>query len=188
MVADSKSNHWENLQLSGHDDAVAILMALYEPSIELLGLSTVHGNAGLANTTANAARCLHAYGAPEHIRVYPGASKPIVGKPHPAVDIHGNDGLGGVVGLPESDDPAVLARIVSPEMLPNQEDRYSLPAIVAIRDACLSALAQRTQIYLGVTGSATNAAIFLMTYPVLAKEAIREIVCMGGAVGLGNSE
>ena len=27
--------------ITGHDDAIAILMALYEPTIELIGLSTV---------------------------------------------------------------------------------------------------------------------------------------------------
>ncbi|KAK9900088.1 Inosine/uridine-preferring nucleoside hydrolase [Cystobasidium minutum MCA 4210] len=163
----------------GHDDAIAILMALYEPSIELVGLSTVHGNASLENTTINAARCLEAFGAPKHIRVYPGASKPLIGLPLPAVDIHGNDGLGGVEGLPDANDPAVLARIVP-------SDGISLPAIEGIKNAALQAVQSARQMYLGVTGSATNAAIFLLTYPKLAKKAIKQIVMMGGGVGLGN--
>lgn len=92
------------------------------------------------------------------------------------------------MGLPPKDDPAVIARIVTPDQFPQEADRHALPAIVAIRDACIAAVNRNTTIYLGVTGSATNAAIFLMNYPDLAKKAIKQIVCMGGAVGLGNSE
>ena len=42
----------------GHDDAMALLLALASPELELLGVSTVHGNQTLDKTTANALRVL----------------------------------------------------------------------------------------------------------------------------------
>nr|WP_207633005.1 nucleoside hydrolase [Devosia aurantiaca] len=42
----------------GLDDAVAILFALASDRFEVLGLTTVAGNIGLARTTANAGACL----------------------------------------------------------------------------------------------------------------------------------
>ena len=59
----------------------------------------MHGNANADNTVQNAARCLHAIGAPESIKVYPGASKPLLRSPRHDPEIHGPDGLGGVEGL-----------------------------------------------------------------------------------------
>lgn len=46
----------------GHDDALAIILAGYNPSIELLGLSTVAGNQTVSKVTDNALRVLHAAG------------------------------------------------------------------------------------------------------------------------------
>ena len=42
----------------GHDDAVALLLALASPELELLGVTTTHGNQTLEKTTANALRVL----------------------------------------------------------------------------------------------------------------------------------
>jgi uridine nucleosidase len=69
----------------------------------------VHGNADVACTTNNAARCLLAFGAPANVRIYPGAAKPLLASPKHAPEIHGTDGLGGVEGLPEADSPEVQA-------------------------------------------------------------------------------
>src|SRR5690242_4656011 len=46
----------------GHDDAIAILLALASPEVELLGITTVAGNATLERTTANALRVLDLVG------------------------------------------------------------------------------------------------------------------------------
>lgn len=81
-------------------------------------------------------------------------------------------------GLPSTDDPAVLARIVA-------QDGVSLPAIEGIKKAALQAIQAGKKLYLGVTGAATNAAIFILSYPLLAKAAIAEIVMMGGGIGIG---
>lgn len=121
---------------------------------------------------------MEAFGAPGDIRVYPGADKPLIGLPLPAVDIHGSDGLGGVEGLPNADDSRVAARIIA-------SDGISLPAIEGIKIAAIQAVEAGRKMYLGVTGSATNAAIFILAYPQLAKAAIQEIVIMGGGIGIG---
>ena len=42
----------------GHDDAIALLLALASPEVEVLGVTTVHGNQTLEKTTANALRVL----------------------------------------------------------------------------------------------------------------------------------
>ena len=49
----------------GHDDAIALLLALASPEIALLGVTTVHGNQTLAKTTANAIRVLDLAGRAE---------------------------------------------------------------------------------------------------------------------------
>jgi len=70
----------------------------------------VHGNADATFTAKNAARCLYAWGAPSHVLVYPGASKPLIGPVKHDSEIHAVDGLGGVEGLPNSDHPEVRKR------------------------------------------------------------------------------
>lgn len=70
-------------------DAFAILLAAHHPGLDLLGISTVHGNASLQRTTANAGSVLTAIGKSE-IPVYPGAAKPFCRKEVHAPDIHGS--------------------------------------------------------------------------------------------------
>ena len=69
----------------------------------------VHGNTAATDTAKNAARCLLAFGAQAHVRVYPGASKPLLGLAKHDPEIHGVDWLGGVQGLPPADSPEVQA-------------------------------------------------------------------------------
>jgi uridine nucleosidase len=64
------------------------LIAAHHPSLHLLGISTVHGNASLENTTANAGSILTAIGKPD-IPVYPGSRKPFSRAAMHAPDIHG---------------------------------------------------------------------------------------------------
>ncbi|MEO9175187.1 MAG: nucleoside hydrolase, partial [Gaiellales bacterium] len=46
----------------GHDDAIALLLALASPELELLAVTTVHGNQTLEKTTENALRVLELIG------------------------------------------------------------------------------------------------------------------------------
>src|SRR5947209_18427889 len=61
----------------GHDDAIAILLALASPEIELVGVTTVSGNQTLDKTTANALRVLEFAGRGD-IPVHAGADRPFI--------------------------------------------------------------------------------------------------------------
>jgi len=83
--------NWQNGRsdfLLGHDDAFAMLLAAKHPSIKLLGISTIHGNASVKNCTANALSLLTAMGETA-IPVYEGSQKPFMRPAVHAPDIHG---------------------------------------------------------------------------------------------------
>ena len=61
----------------GIDDAMAIFFALQSPELEVLGLTAVFGNGGVANTASNAVRILETAGR-EDIPVAAGANTPLV--------------------------------------------------------------------------------------------------------------
>ncbi|KAK9854995.1 uncharacterized protein MYU51_003327 [Penicillium brevicompactum] len=149
----------------GHDDAFAILIAAHHPSLHLLGISTIHGNASLENTTANAGSILTAIGKPD-IPVYPGSQKPFSRPALHAPDIHGESGLDGTDLLPKPATPPI-------------SDRNT---ILAMRDTLL---AQPKGVpWLVATGTLTNVALLFATFPEVA-EHIAGLSLMGGAIGEG---
>ncbi|GAA5820191.1 hypothetical protein JCM11251_005519 [Rhodosporidiobolus azoricus] len=163
----------------GRDDLVAILFALYLPSIALLGLSSVHGNASIEHMTYNCVRVLCSFGTPEQIAKIPvcmGAAVPLVQSPRTASTVHGTDGLGGVEGLLNMSSPIVAAK---------QAEALRSNAVVGIADAC-RALPDREKLVLVATGSLTNIALFISVFPDLLLEKVERIVLMGGAEGRGN--
>jgi len=163
----------------GHDDAIAILLAVHCPNIHLVGVSTVHGNTSADRTAKNAARCLHAFGAPEHIFVYPGASKPLLRPKRHDPEIHGNDGLGGVEGLPDDDAPGSLARFVI------DERDAPVRALDGMSKSIKEVMAKGHKVSVISCGPCTNIALFVSVYPDLLV-GIEQFVFMGGGVGLGN--
>ena len=60
----------------GHDDAIALLLALASPEVDVLGVTTVHGNQTLEKTTANALRVLDLAGR-TGVPVAAGAERPL---------------------------------------------------------------------------------------------------------------
>ena len=78
---------------AGVDDALAILMALADPSVEVVGITTLNGNVSLPNVERNVGTILNAFGA-GHIPIYRGAARPLLVDAPDAADIHGADGLG----------------------------------------------------------------------------------------------
>ncbi|GJJ12144.1 hypothetical protein Clacol_006385 [Clathrus columnatus] len=163
----------------GHDDAIAILLAITSDQLEILGISTVHGNASASNTWKNALRLLYAFGAPYgQPHVYPGASKPLLRPAKADVEIHGEDGLGGVEDLlPPFTDPRIQARA-------QRNHLHAIEAMAsAIRKVWDGGHGKKTTLV--TTGPQTNLALFLSVYPEL-QSAIEEIVFMGGALGIGN--
>jgi pyrimidine-specific ribonucleoside hydrolase len=147
----------------GHDDALAITLALARPELEVLAITTVAGNAPLAATTRNALRVLTLLGRTD-VPVAAGAPAPLIRAAHAAVNVHGTSGLDGA-DLPE---PAAAAR---PEH-----------AIELIRRVIAGASGPVTLV---PTGPLTNIALLIRTYPGLL-ERVERICLMGGSIGEGN--
>ncbi len=77
----------------GIDDAIALLLALNDPGVELAAITTVSGNVSLHKATLNALRIVEA--ASRRVPVFMGASRPAGGKKSiRAQSVHGSDGLG----------------------------------------------------------------------------------------------
>ena len=93
----------------GHDDAMAILLALASPEVELIGVTTVAGNQTLDKTTHNALVTLEVGGRPD-IPVVAGADAPLRRALRTAAHVHGESGLDGPV-LPQ---PSAVAADVDP--------------------------------------------------------------------------
>ncbi|TFY77062.1 hypothetical protein EWM64_g6951 [Hericium alpestre] len=165
----------------GHDDAIAILLAIHLPNVNLLGVSTVHGNTDAEHTKSNAARCLYAFGAAADVRVYGGATRPLLRPIRHDPQIHGVDGLGGVEGLPSAEHPDVHARFLP------KDGTGKIRAIDAIARAVRETWKNGagSKVSLATCGPLTNAALFLSVYPDLM-DGLEQIVMMGGAIGLGN--
>ena len=77
----------------GHDDIMAILLALGTPEIELLGITTVAGNATLEMTTRNALMVTELVGS--DVPVAAGCAGPLVRPLYTAPMVHGASGLEG---------------------------------------------------------------------------------------------
>jgi pyrimidine-specific ribonucleoside hydrolase len=149
----------------GIDDALAILLALASPEVDLRLVTTVHGNVDLAQTTENALRVLH-LGGRSDVPVAVGARSSLVHpQPERAGHVHGAAGLGGVE-LPRS--PAA----VDPR-----------PAVVALADVLTSAPEPVT---VATIGPLTNLAALLAVYPEAAAR-IGRLVVMGGSASRGGN-
>lgn len=80
---------------TGVDDALAIMLAVRSPELEVLGITTVSGNVPVAQCTANTLLTLEVLGAP-NVPVVSGAAAPLAGRAFTAAEVHGTDGLGNV--------------------------------------------------------------------------------------------
>ncbi|EFZ00250.1 nucleoside hydrolase [Metarhizium robertsii ARSEF 23] len=157
----------------GHDDVFAILLAAYHPRINLLGVSSVFGNASLRqvpadHTTWNAASVLTAIGKEKQVPLYRGAAKALERPPVHAPEVHGESGLEGTFLLPK------------PECEPVEKD-----AVEAMFEA-LMAQPDETA-WLVATGSLTNIGVLLRRHPQITSR-IKGISIMGGSLGEGFSD
>jgi inosine-uridine nucleoside N-ribohydrolase len=147
----------------GHDDAMALLLALASPELELLGVTTVHGNQTLDKTTANALRVLEFAGRGD-LPVAAGADRPLVRDARVAEHVHGETGLDG------------------PDLPPPAGKPVPLHAVDFLADRLHEAAQPVTLI---PTGPLTNIALLLQHHPDV-RDDIERIVLMGGAIAEGN--
>jgi len=145
----------------GHDDAIALLLALASPEVELLGVTTTYGNQTLEKTTGNALRVLELVGRTD-VPVAVGAERPLERELVVAAHIHGESGLDGPV-LPEpTTSPATLDAV----------------ALIADRVA-----AADRPVTIVPTGPLTNVARYLEAH---GRAGLERVVLMGGSIAEGN--
>lgn len=142
----------------GQDDAVAILLALGSPELEILGITTVAGNVPQPLVTTNALKLCELTGRTD-VPVYRGAGAPLERELFTAEYVHGPTGLDGV-DLPA---PVTSAR--------------SKHAVDFIIDTCLAA--GPDGVTLCPVGPLTNIASAIAREPTIVPK-IREIAIMGG--------
>jgi inosine-uridine nucleoside N-ribohydrolase len=145
----------------GHDDAIAILLALASPEVELRGITTVAGNQTLEKTTRNALKVLELADRTD-IPVAAGADAPLKRTLRVAAHVHGESGLDGP-DLPEPTTKPVEG------FAADALDEWLEPGVVLVP-----------------TGPLTNVALLLERHPDV-KERLERIVWMGGAIAEGNT-
>lgn len=140
----------------GIDDAIELLLALNNPHLEVLAVTTVSGNVNLRKATANALRIIEASG--KGVPVYPGASMPLKRTVVRAGAIHGIDGL-GESGLP----------------LPTRRPEKTHAVDVLLE---LSRTHKKKEISILATGPLTNIGLLFKEDPSIAKDI--QLFFMGG--------
>jgi purine nucleosidase len=147
----------------GVDDALAIAYAIGSPEIDLVGITTVAGNVGLAKTTANAIRVCE-FARADDIPVTAGSAAALLAPELTAETVHGADGLLGAQLPP----PVAMPR-------PGYATDYIIDTVMAAPG----------EITLVATGPLTNIALALRREPALAAS-VANFVIMGGSSSRGN--
>lgn len=147
----------------GIDDALAITFAHGHPGLDLVGITTVAGNVGLARTTANALAVCEFIGA-AGTPVTAGCAGPLLRPALDARQVHGDSGLGGARLPPPAAGPAA---------------GHAVDYIIDTAGAAPG------EITLVATGPLTNIALAVRREPRLA-DWVRGFVIMGGSAGRGN--
>ena len=148
----------------GIDDAIAMLLALASPELEVLAITTVAGNVPLANTTANGLRVLDLAGRAD-LPLAAGSSRPLIWVPEDdSSATHGETGLDG-------------SELPAPSRAAADEHAVDLIARLALE--------RPGEITLVAVGPLTNVALLAAMHPA-AFAALRRIIAMGGASNGGN--
>jgi purine nucleosidase len=138
------------------DDAVALIMALRAPDVEVSAITVVAGNVNLKQATRNALYTVELCGV--SVPVYAGAAKPLVRAYQNATWFHGRDGLG------DHNYPA-------PQQL--AKENHAVDAIIETIEA-------NPGLVLVTLGPLTNIALAVSRNPAIASKVSRCVV-MGGA-------
>ncbi|WP_017410008.1 pyrimidine-specific ribonucleoside hydrolase RihA [Aeromonas hydrophila] len=147
----------------GHDDAIALILALASPELKVLAVTTSAGNQTPDKTLNNALRILTLLGR-DDIPVAAGAPKPLARELIIADNVHGESGLDG----------------------PKLPDPVFAPVAMTALELMAKCLRESPEpVTLVPTGPLTNIALLLAAHPEL-KQKIARIVLMGGAAGPGN--
>jgi pyrimidine-specific ribonucleoside hydrolase len=147
----------------GHDDAIAMVLALASPELDVKAITASAGNQTPDKTLRNVLRMLTLLGR-QDIPVAGGARKPLMRELIIADNVHGESGLDGPA-LPEPD--------------------FAPQTCTAVELMASTLRASPQPVTLVATGPQTNVALLLNSHPEL-HDKIARIVLMGGAMALGN--
>lgn len=148
----------------GHDDVIAFLTALgNSDQLEILGFTTVAGNAGVKHCTGNILKIMDYLGV--SIPVAKGYDEPLCRPLDNAAKFHGETGLDGCFAYPAAHSQPVADH-----------------AVLFLRDKLMNSTEKITLVTMGPL---TNIAVLLKTFPEV-KSHIEEIVMMAGSYSSGN--
>jgi len=148
----------------GVDDALAFLLALASPEIQLEALTTTQGNVTLEKATRNALAVLELCNA-GHIPVAAGSETPLVQPQRASADIHGTSGIG------DANLPAPTSKPIQQHAVDYLIDRV---------------LAEPQAITIFSIGPLTNIAMAIRKEPGFVKS-VKELVIMGGAINVNGN-
>ena len=149
----------------GQDDALAILLALGSPELDVLGITTVAGNVPLQHTTRNALLVCELAGRPD-VPVFAGCDRPMVRPLVTAESVHGKTGLDG----PDWEQPTM-------ELHPQHAVDWMIETLLAADDG---------EVTICPIGPATNLGMAMIREPRIVPK-LREIVTMGGGYFVGGN-
>ena len=144
------------------DDAVALIMALRSPEVEVVAITIVAGNVATPQGSANARYTVELCGAA--VPVYEGALRPLLRAHRPATAFHGKDGLGDQ-GYPAPRTKAAPG--------------HAVPALI-------EAIRSRPGLTLVTLGPLTNVALAVAQAPDIVEKVERCVVMGGAACTVGN--
>ena len=150
---------------TGIDDAIAIMMALQSPEIEIIGITSVTGNVTARAAALNTLGILRMMDKESKIPVVIGASRPLSRKIFHAEQVHGKKGLGNIR---LQCDPAFLQKRDTSDFLSETLASYRTGEVALI-----------------ATGPLTNIAKLIIDNPVITRS-LSKICIMGGAYGLAS--
>lgn len=144
---------------TGVDDAMAIILAMASPELELIGITTTFGNADINTSTRNALYLAKRFG--NNVDVARGSPVPLVAAPSPPADfVHGKNGLGDIaIDTSDLGEPVAMS---AAQYIIEQSLKYP------------------GELTLVPIGRLTNIALALRLDPTLPTR-IKQVVLMGGA-------
>jgi inosine-uridine nucleoside N-ribohydrolase len=159
----------------GVDDALALILALRSPELNVRAVTTVCGNAGVDQTYANASFLIDLIALGVRPVLAKGAQRPLRKEFSDATHVHGADGLGGLDRFTRCDGSPKYPRRSPPKSVAG--------ACELVRSIVESEPGGVTLI---ATGPLTNVATLASEYPDVLKR-LRSLIVMGGSYdGTGN--
>lgn len=152
----------------GVDDCMALIMAFYEPSIDVQLVTTTFGNVSNAQTTKNACFIVQNF-ADKDYPVYQGADRGLNTPVHDAAEVHGRTGLGN--------------KIVAENVTKTVANKPGYGAVEAMRDTILK---NPGEITLVAVGPVTNVANLFTKYPETIEKIKRVVLMVGSIDGKGS--